>query len=489
MLTGLALDESAEVALHRQLYEKLRQRILDGRLEAGERLPSTRMLADELGLSRNTVKAAYEQLAAEGYIESRVGAGSRVTAELPEAGLTLPAHPAPMKREPPPLSAVDTPLLSRRGQQVLKAGRLPEPARTVPFAAGIPALDAFPRRQWNRLAAQVRSREGEQELVHGAAQGFGPLRREIAAYLNTARGVRCTADNVLVLSSSQQGLDLAARVLLDPGDEAWIEEPGYLGARGALVAAEARAVPVPVDEEGIDVEGGRSLAPGARLAYVTPSHQFPLGHVCSLKRRLELLAWASEAGAWILEDDYDSEYRYRGHPVPSLQGLDESGRVIYVGTFTKVLFPSLRLAYLVCPPQLVEAFVAARTLQDGHVPTHSQAITAEFLGQGLFSAHLRRMRALYAQRQETLRRLVDLYLGDAVSLRTSVAGMHLVAHLPEGADDRRLSAEAARRGVATPPLSRYYMGEAKEAGLLLGYTAFSEERQEAGIQTLAKILG
>jgi GntR family transcriptional regulator / MocR family aminotransferase len=482
LLTSLRLSPEDPFPLYRQLSEALRERILDGTLPPGTRLPSTRILAGELAVSRNTVKGAYEQLQDEGYIDSRVGAGSRVSSVLPDSALAV-GRPAEGSGE----AASRPPRLSRRGAGMLAQGRLPEPDRSVPFAPGIPALDGFPSRLWNRIAAQVQAAAGPEELMHAPAQGLASLRRQVAAYLGTARGVRCTADTVLILSSSQQALDLASRVLLDPGDAAWIEEPGYLGARGALDAAGARLMPVPVDDEGLIVSAGRKLAPEARLAYVTPSHQYPLGSVLSLGRRFELLAWAREANAWILEDDYDSEYRYRGQPVPALQGLDPEGRVIYVGTFTKVLFPSLRLAYLVCPAELMPAFVAARSLQDGHAPARSQAVTAEFLSRGSFAAHLRRMRSLYSRRQEILRELLETRLGEWVVARPSVAGMHLVAQLRRPWDDVALSAEATRRGLHMPPLSRTFLGSEGTPGLLLGYTAFDEAAMGEGATALEGI--
>jgi len=487
LLTGLSLNPEEQAPLYRQLYAALRQRILEGVLIPGTRLPSTRVLASELVVSRNTVKAAYEQLLDEGYIESRIGAGSQVSAVLPESVLAVhrPLESAGEKFRPQDEQA---PILSRRGARLLQHRRNPEPERSVPFAPGIPALDTFPLRLWNRIAHQVQTTTSGRDLMHASAQGLKSLRREVAHYLETARGVRCTEDNVLILSSSQQALDLASRVLLDPGDAAWIEEPGYLGARGALDAAGARLVPVPVDDEGLVVSVGKEKAPHARLAYVTPSHQYPLGSVLSLNRRFELLTWAQEANAWILEDDYDSEYRYRGRPIPALQGLGTGGRVIYVGTFTKVLFPSLRLAYLVCPPELMPAFVAARGLQDGHTPVQSQEVAAEFLSRGSFSAPLRRMRTLYGQRQEILQGLLRERLQKWVRARPSVAGMHLIAELGSSVDDLGISQEASRRGIYTPPLSQTFLEDRKTSGLILGYTAFEREELETGVEALREIL-
>jgi GntR family transcriptional regulator/MocR family aminotransferase len=314
------------------------------------------------------------------------------------------------------------------------------------------------------------------------------LREEIAAYLGAARAVECGWEQVIVVSGSQQALDLAARVLLDPGDAAWVEDPGYAGARGALIAAGARIVPVPVDEEGLRVSDGVRRAADARLAYVSPSHQYPLGATMSVSRRLELLAWASRTGAWVLEDDYDSEYRYTGRPLEALQGLDAEGRVIYLGTFSKVLSPALRLGYLVVPPDLVDPFSAARELTDRHSPLVEQAVLARFIAEGHFARHIRRMRTLYAERQDIL---VEAAAGDLrglLDVRPAEAGMHLVGWLPDRTDDREAMRRAAARGVEAIALSMYGIEPPARGGLLLGYAAVGEAGIRAGVRRLAAAL-
>lgn len=365
----ISVDRSSAAPLHRQLYEGLREAILSGRLSAGALLPSTRELAAGLGVSRNTATSAYAQLLAEGYLEGRVGSGTYVARSLPDDLLRARSGPG---GEPGGAGAEVA--LSRRGRLLAATptttARDAGPARA--FRPGIPALDAFPFGLWRRLESRFWRRPPPGLLGYGDPAGYGPLRAGISAYLRAARAVRCSPEQVIVVSGSQQALDLAARVLLDPGDAAWVEEPGYAGARAALLGAGARLVPVPVDEEGLDVAAGARLGPDARLVHVTPSHQYPLGATMSLARRLELLGWARRSGAWVLEDDYDSEYRYAGRPLEALQGLDAEGRVIYVGTFSKVLFPSLRLGYLVLPPDLVDAFAAARELTDRHPPGPDQ---------------------------------------------------------------------------------------------------------------------
>jgi GntR family transcriptional regulator/MocR family aminotransferase len=475
-----------------QLGELLRTAILAGQLGAGFRLPSTRGLAAELGVSRNTVLLAYDQLVAEGYVEGRTGSGTRVTAVLPETLLQAPAFGSMGKaaRRPTP-----TPIgPSQRGAVVAAAPSMPGAAGIGagewlrPFRPGVPALDVFPTALWARLVARHARRSLPNLLVYQDPAGHRPLREAIAAYLGVSRGVHCTADQVIVVAGGQGGLDLAARVLLDPGDAAWVEDPGYLGARGALLAAGARLVPVPVDNQGLDVTDGEARGPEARLAYVTPSRQLPLGMAMSLRRRLALLAWAARTGAWIVEDDYDGEFRYAGRPLPALQGLRPDGRVIYVGTFSKVLFPALRLGYVVVPPELVAAFIAARRFVDGHPPALEQAALADFLAEGHFPRHLRRMRTLYAARAEALVAAASRELTGLLDVRAPGAGMHLVGWLPAGVDDRVAAREAAACGIATLPVSSFAIEPLARGGLLLGFAAVDESAIRAGVQHLAAAL-
>jgi GntR family transcriptional regulator/MocR family aminotransferase len=319
----------------------------------------------------------------------------------------------------------------------------------------------------------------------GDPAGHRALREATAGYLGAARGVRCDWRQVLIVSSTQQALDLVARVVLDPGDEAWLEEPGYLGARAALTMAGARIVPVPVDAEGIVVEQGVALAPRARLAYVTPSHQYPLGVTATLARRMALLAWADRAAAWIVEDDYDSEFRYAGRPLASVQGLDRWGRVLYAGTFNKVMFPALRIGYLVVPPDLIEPMTAARAATDGPTATLAQAALADFIDDGHFGAHIRQMRRLYEERRDVLRRELDERMGDVLTVSHADTGLHLTAFLSRGRDDRPLAAAAAAAGLDVPPLSRYYIGRAGRRGLVLNFGGAGPAEIAAGVRALA----
>lgn len=484
----LGLERASSVPLYRQLYDALRDAILSGRLRPGSRLPSTRALADDLGASRNTVLAAFGQLLAEGYLEGRVGAGTTVARTLPET--LLRARPEVEGTRQPGRR----PRLSRRGVQLLgtRGGVATAAIVAQPFRPGLPGLDAFPFDLWTRLVARRWRRVPRQLLDYGDPAGYAPLREAIAGYLGEARAVRCEASQVIVVTGAQQAVDLAARVLLDPGDTAWVEDPGYQGARGALIAAGIRLAPVPVDAEGLDVRRGARSAPGARLVYVTPSHQYPLGVTMSLNRRLALLEWASASGAWILEDDYDSEYRYAGRPLAALQGLDTAGRVIYAGTFSKVLFPALRLGYLVVPPELVDAFIAARALADRHSPSVTQAALADFIDGGHFARHVRRTRALYAERQAALVHAARRTLGGLLEVAPAEAGMHLMGWLRTGVDDRAAARAALTRAVDVPPLSAYRARPTRPSergGLMLGYAAYAPREIDEACGRLALALG
>jgi GntR family transcriptional regulator/MocR family aminotransferase len=349
----------------------------------------------------------------------------------------------------------------------------------------VPAADTLPLKIWANLAARHWRASASEHLGYGDPAGYRPLREAIAAHLGKARAVVCDADQVIIVAGTQQALDLASRILLDPGDSAWIEDPGFVGARGALIGAGARIVPVPVDDEGIVVSVGVRRDPRARLAYVTPSHQYPLGVAMSLSRRLELLSWACQAGSWVLEDDYDSEFRYTGRPLASLQGLDKQGRVIYMGTFSKVLFPAMRLSYLAVPHGLTDVFTSALALSGGPPPTHTQAVLVDFLAEGHFLRHIRRMRSVYAERQEALVQASERVLGDLLDVRPSETGLQIMGWLPDGIDDRVVSRRAADLGVVAPPLSSYHLEGSPRPGLLLGYAAHTPSQIRNAVRQLA----
>jgi len=493
-LLALGLEPQAGQPRHRQLYAQVREAILSGRLAPGARLPSTRALAASLGVARNTALAAVEQLAAEGYVATRHGSGTYVSSTLPEAVLEARGATAP---------AAEPAAAERR--------TLPPPRRPGPwhpaFAHGLPDVSAFPSELWGRLVARSWRRPTAAMLLGRDPLGYRPLREAIAEYLRVVRAIACDADQVVITAGAQQGLDLAVRVLVQAGDTVWVEDPGYAGTQDALRGLGAVPVPVPVDGEGLSIAAGWARAPGARMAVVTPSHQFPLGVTMSLARRLALLDWAAD-GRWIVEDDYDSEYRYTGRPLAALQGLDRAGRVVYVGTFAKVLFPSLRVGYVVAPPALVEGFARVRAALDGYPAMGFQPALAEFLASGHFAQHVRRTRLLYAERRALLLGALERHLGGLAEAGPAAGGMHLVAALTAegerrgtgtretgtrgtgtgggGAFDAAVAERVGRAGLLVAPLSTYYARRrAARQGFVLGYAAVPEERIDPAVAQLA----
>lgn len=483
-LLTLSLDAQAAAPLFRQVFEGVQAAILAGRLGPGTRLPPSRALARELGVSRNTVLQAYELLMAEGYVDARVGSGTRVSATLPETAL----HASPAGDAAGRHSDVPAAPLSRLARAVPPRPEPPHPWRA--FRLGVPEVKRFPFDDWARGLARVWRNPPADLLFPADVQGHRPLREAIAAYLGAHRGVRCNAGDVIVTAGGQQGIDLASRVLVDPGDAVCVEDPGYAGHTAALAAAGADVRPVPVDDGGFDVAAAETVAPAARLAVVTPSRQYPLGTVMPLARRLELLGWARQAGAWIVEDDYDSEYRFTGKPLTALQGLDPEGRVIYLGTFSKVLFPGLRVGYLVVPPALRETFVRVRRVLDDRPPSVVQPVLAEFMASGAFAGHLRRMRGLYAARQEVMRAAVRRHLGADWSAPAEETGMHLIVRRGDGAafDDKAVERQLASAGVVAPALSGFYADDRGDRGFALGYAGFEEAEIDAGMAVLAAAL-
>ena len=505
------LDPTRDVALHRQLYDSLRDAIVRGRLGPGTRMPGARTLAEELGVARNTAASALAQLQAEGYVETRERSGTFVCSILPDATLALsrltPAPSVDAAPAGPPAAGVpasgasataSAPTLSRRGMEAAAYATSPggrEPSRPRTFRVGVPALDAFPWTLWMRLTSRRLRTSAAALADYGRAAGYGPLRTAIAAHVGAARGVACTPEQVVVTNGAQQALELAARLLLDPGDAVWVEEPGYLGARAAFAGAGTRLVPVPLDGEGVDVAAGMRRAPGARVAYVTPSHQYPTGVTMSAARRLALLRWARDAGAWIVEDDYDSEYRYASRPLASLQGLatdvGDGGRVLYVGTFSKTLFPGLRLGYLIVPAALVDAFARARGVSGRHGSGIEQAVLTDFLDGGHHARHVRRMRVLYEERRDVLLRALAEHADGVLEPTASDAGMHLVAYLPAhrpADDDRRWVARAQAAGVELRALTSYALEPLARGGLLLGFAAYRPSEIRAGCRRLGAVL-
>lgn len=481
-LPPLSLDRSAG-SLSRQLYDGLRDAILSGQFRVGARMPSTRALAASRGVSRNTVHMAFEQLILEGLLEGKQGVGTFV-AELPSG---IPFGPGAAELDKPRGRRN----LSNQGRAIHNlAKRWPEPiqlpgeSRGRAFGMGAPA-DLFPSRAWRRLLVQCWD-----QLIGTRGLGrseFEPLREAIAEHLGTTRGVRCTPDQVIVVSGSQQGIALVANVLLDPDDSVWVEDPGYFGAHRAFVGWGAQVVPVAVDDQGLSVEAGRKRAPQARLVHVTPTHQFPLGKTMPLRRRADLLAWAKTADAWILEEDYDSEFRYSGTPLAALQGIDPNQRVMYLGSFSKSMFSGLRMAYLVVPRDLAPAFRAARQIVGGPPPVLEQAVVERFLTEGHFQRHLRRMRRVYSQRQRRLIKAVEEKLDGLLHVDPDETGMHLVGWLRNGMVAEDVCRRAAKEGLELLPLSSY-RAEAGPEGVLLGFSEAGEPSLLRGVRLLRKAL-
>jgi GntR family transcriptional regulator/MocR family aminotransferase len=478
-----------------RLYEQLCSAILSGQLPPGSRLPSSRQLADDRGVSRNTAVAAYEQLVAEGYAETRRGSGTYVVRSLPDSRATPRRFDrvAHRPRIDPPAADQRPAGLSARGRLLVDLPRMPiceppvEVAGGTAFRVGLPALDVFPVAAWTELHATAARYPTAGTLTDHDPLGHRRLREEIAAHLATAKAIQCSAGQVMVVSGSQHGIDLAARVLLDPGDSVWLEDPGDLGARSALAAAGADIVPVPVDQDGIVVRVGAARAPHARMAVVSPSHQFPTGATMSIDRRVALLDWAERTGSWIVEDDHNGDFQYRGRPLAAIKSADEAGRVIHVGTFSRTMFPGLRLGYLVLPEDLVRPFIAARLSADLHWGTIDQVAMAEFMARGGFARHLRRLRKSHEERQRALVSEIERVVPELVPQSTD-GGLHLVARLPAGVDDVAAAHAAAQHGIHAWALSAHAIANHQAPALLLGYGGVQPVHMRAAVHVLAGAL-
>lgn len=459
----IALDRRSSKPLHKQLYEAFCKAILERNLGPGQRVPSSRALALELRVSRIPVLGAYAQLLAEGYFQARAGSGTFVSRSLPDQWMSLEKgnNVSPTIRSVPRL-------VSRRSALLPSYKPPPWANKWGAFIVGQLAFEHFPFRVWSSLLDRHVRNVRVNSLHYGDPMGSDSFRATIADYLRTARAVKCDARQIIILNGTQQALELCARVLLDRGDRVWIEEPGYRLARHVFVMGGCRLVPVSVDEEGLNVAEGIRLSRKARAAFVTPSHQFPLGVTMSVSRRLQLLDWAQRSGAWIIEDDYDNEYRYESMPIASLQGLDRSSRVIYIGTFSKTLFPSLRLGYIVVPLDLVDRFRAVRHAMDVFPPHLYQAVLDDFIAEGHFARHIRRTRMLYSERRNVLVEAIRKEFGASVEIQGAEAGVHLVLALPGSRRDASISRQAAREDLWLWPLSSCYLEKPRQ-GFILGF--------------------
>lgn len=477
------LDRKAGKPLHRQIYDAYRTTIVGRNLRPGQKVPSTRDLARQLGISRMPILSAYAQLLAEGYLESRGGSGTYVSSsmidELTSCERTHGDHarrrsgPRPVSR----LSAVIPPF--KLAPWLLGWGA---------FTVGHLAFEHFPFPVWAKLIARYSRNVRVSALHFSDPMGSPGFREAIAAYLRTARAVNCDARQIMIVSGSQQALEISARVLLDPGNPVWIEEPGYRLAQHVLLLAGARLVPLPVDHEGLNVASGLEQCHRARAAYVTPSHQFPLGVTMSASRRIQLLEWAQTYGAWVIEDDYDSEYRYQELPISSLQGLDKNSRVIYIGTFSKTLFPSLRVGYMVVPPDLIDRFVAVRHALDVYPPHLYQAVLTDFIEEGYLSRHLRRTRMVYAERRNILVDAIQREFGSELEILGAEAGIHLVVTLQGQLRDRAISERAARENLWLWPLSPCYIDKNRKQGFILGFGSVSSKEIPRRVRQLRQLI-
>ena len=455
------LDAAAAEPFYRQIYERIRNAIANGLLKPGDRIPSARALTKELGLARGTIEMAYSLLAAEGYIQARGQAGTVVAPDLK----TMPLIALPARQ-----SDRDIELISFRPDSIL------------PFQMGLPALDAFPRKIWARLGARTVRSMQPVDMVHPAVFGLPALRAQIAAYLQVSRGISCSPSQVFLTSGYRQSVELIAHALLRAGDRVWLEDPGYPPTRELLSQMHIEGISIPVDQEGIMVAEGVATAPWARAAVVTPAHQSPLCVSLSLPRRHALLDWAGRNGAWVIEDDYDGEYRYVSRPLPALKSLDRDGRVLYAGTFSKVLFPSIRLAYLVVPEAQVERFEEVSQIFGGGCPQVTQAIVTDFIAEGHFARHIQRMRKLYGERRAVTAAGLERVLGKRMHIDSQPGGMHLILRLHDQHSDRSLVASMRKDGLYSEALSDWSREKEKASALLLNFTNIDSQRS-------AEILG
>ena len=479
-LYAFEVTRTGDTPLFRQLYLQLRSAILSRRLRPGTKLPSTRELASELGVSRAAAVAAYEQLLAEGYTSGRSGSGTYISSDLPE-----PIDGNASRRKQPVAA------ITSKAAQIQFIGESVDvtvQSEERPFNLGRTLVDARTEELWRKLNARISRSLSPSHLGYSDPRGTIELRKTICDYLQATRAVRCDPEQIVVTTGTQHAVDIVIRVLPGSDKQVWVEDPGYPLTRQALMAAGAKVRPIPVDRQGIDVGAGIKSAPNARAVFVTPSHQFPTGVVLSMARRLELLAWAREKNAWIVEDDYASEFRYGGRPLASLQGLDEGERVIYIGTLNKALFPGLRMGYAVVPRALLRAFVAARYLMDRQPSTLSQAVVTAFMEEGHFAAHIRRMRVLYRDQRDLLVAALKSRLGADVTVEAPDQGMHLVAYTRRGLSDVVIERAGREHGVIVRAMSRLHVAVAPRSALVLGFSGYPRQTIIPAVERLAQVI-
>jgi GntR family transcriptional regulator/MocR family aminotransferase len=484
LLLSLKIDRNAPETVSNQLYTAMRDFIHAGGLHLGERLPASRTLAEDLKLSRTTVINVFDRLMSEGLIESHTGSGTFVSNAWMSS---RPATPE-QAHENIVIPSAQKPRLSRAYLQASKGfvDRLPH--LTKAFTTALPAFDAFPHALWAQLMTRHWRSHNEVSMGYADPRGYAPLRQAIAAHLLANRGIKCESDQIFIVSGAQQAFHLIGNVLLDPNDKVWFENPGAIGARNSLIASGAKLIAVPVDRHGLVVEDGLKQAPQFRLAFVTPSHQQPLGVSLSLERRYALLQAAEDANAFIIEDDYDGEFRYSGQPPPTLKSIDNCGRVIYVGTFSKTLFPALRLGFLLAPPPLVDVFNhVSKALLQG-VPSSHQGVVAEFMQEGHFATHLRHMRETYAERHEILCDAAGQHLSGLLTIVPTDTGLHTIGRLPPGISETEVAEAALERDIVVTPIERFCIAPTETKGLVLGFSGIKPPEIVAGVEVLAEVL-
>jgi GntR family transcriptional regulator/MocR family aminotransferase len=484
LLLSIALDPDSARPINTQLYVTLRDLMLSGAIAAGARLPASRTLARDLGVSRTTVIDAFDRLIAEGLVESRVGSGTFVSdvlnSERPKPA-KIEGKSGPHRQKPSLSKAMDWAV-----DRFSDRPRLPFSPRA--FVTALPAFDAFPMAQWARLAAKHWRGAREDVMGYGAPFGDAKLREAIAAHLRANRGIACEMEQIFIVGGAQQAFHLIGTVLLNPGDKVWFENPGAIGARNGLLASGAELVPVPVDQDGLRVEDGLKRAPDFRLVFVTPSHHQPLGHIMSLERRFALLNSAEQAGAWIVEDDYDGEFFFGRRPLPTLKSVDRTGLVIYVGTFSKSLFPALRLGFMLVPPSLVSTFQKVSTAFVQGVPSSVQAVVAEFIEEGYFATHIRRMRRIYEERHAALYDAAQRQLDGLLDVVRSDSGLHTIGYLPASLSEIAVAREAQARRIVVSPIARFSIEPAAVNGLVLGFGAIKPPEIKSGVAVLREVL-
>jgi GntR family transcriptional regulator/MocR family aminotransferase len=480
----IRLDRSAAEPLHQQLCRQIREELASGNFsDRASRLPSSRALAADLQISRETVELAFAKLHAEGYLQSRVGSGTFVADPLPETFLSVkPPKTAAAIERPPRVAERLRRIRDRRSRSELDVGR--GGGDRVSLRPGLPAVDEFPIDVWERIRAEVLAKKGANLLRYATPHGDADLRKAVAAYLCDSRGARCHAEQIVIVGGMQQAMAVSALALLDPGDTAWIEDPGFLQARRVFGLVGASVVPRPIDGEGIVIGQSSRLTP-PKMIFVTPSHQFPLGVTMSLTRRHALIDFARKHDAFIFEDDYNSEFRFNGPPLPSLQGLDDVGRVIYAGTMSKILFPSLRLGYLVVPEPLVDSMIKIRAVMDQHSSAIDQATLARFLTEGFFLSHVKRMRKLYGERREYFVEQFNEYLGEHLTVKIPEAGLHFVARLRRKSDFPFFVRARTETGIMPTKMSFYSIDADTGPTFLFGFAAWSRAQIREGLAKLA----